>query len=86
MERKIREIYNLESFKEGENGKLKIELLIGISELAEELGVNLDSSSFDEYLTEMYSFVGELTKVFKKILRKENIMIYSEHGKVIIGN
>ena len=89
MEDKIKEIYNINFFLKNKNASIVGCLTKegeSLETLLNKMGYEIkDDISFDDYLKEMYTFSSNLEKAFRKIIGTNNLTIFSQKGRLVLG-
>lgn len=89
MEDKIKEIYNINFFLKNKNATIVGYLTKegeSLETLLNKMGYDIkDDISFDDYLKEIYIFLSNLEKAFRKIIRTNNLTIFSQEGRLVLG-
>lgn len=89
MEDKIKEIYDISFFEKNKNASIVGYLTRegeSFETLLNKMGYEIkDDISFDDYLKEMYTFASNLEKAFGKIIGTNNLTIFSQEGRLVLG-
>lgn len=89
MEDKIKEIYNINFFLKNKNASIVGYLTKegeSLETLLNKMGYEIkDDIGFDDYIKEMYTFLSNLEKAFRKIIGINNLTIFSQEGRLVLG-